>query len=382
MIPNRHHFKAGHKADYEWWYAHGYLTNERGHNFGFMFSFFKFNKKVVSRFIPQLKIYPGKIIYQLHQGFTDITAGRHRFDEHTFVPALGRNGFGKRRKLAFFGANKLVRLGRRGFGLQMFSGENSSLHLHFADQKTVAPHGNRGGLIKIPGKGTTHYYSYPRLNVEGSLLMPQNASRHLRNKNISKVLYKKGVLGELKKFKSINQRRFLDKDLHHEEQFVHGSAWIDHQWGDFLTHQPFMFWTWLAVQLDNNQELMIFEFYDAEGNKKKSSATWIDARGKISYPKAILKPIHNWTSPKSGTTYPIDYLVKIPAKKTSLQIQADVQDQEMNSHFFAYWEGACSVTGTTEQGSTSGKAYLEQTGFDRTSKKGLKKRLAILGLAG
>src|SRR3972149_10791398 len=86
--------ERAHAADYEWWYAHGYLTNEAERQYGFMYAFFKFRKETVAQYFPQLRAFPGHTLFQLHLGLTDITAGTHHADELTFLPWLGHIGFG------------------------------------------------------------------------------------------------------------------------------------------------------------------------------------------------------------------------------------------------------------------------------------------------
>ena len=280
-----------HKADYEWWYAHGYLTNEVHQQFGFMFSFFKFNKESVSRYFPRLKVYPAKIIYQLHMGFTDITRQTHYFDEQTFVPALGRVGMGKKGAQAFFGSNKLIQTDPQHFDLQMHH-RDKKIHLHLFDQKGAVLHGKKG-IIKIDDKGTTNYYSQPRLAIEGSL-----------------------------EALTIDADNKIDST-----QFVHGKAWMDHQWGNLITHQPFLYWTWLAIQLDNNTELMVFEFFDKNGKVQGQSATWINQDGKYKTVKATINPLKNWLSPKSKIKHPISYRIKVSALKIDVTISAAMPDQ-------------------------------------------------------
>ncbi len=280
-------------------------------------------------------MYPGKTIYQLHMGFTDITKQTHHFDEQTFVPALGRVGMGKKGAHAFFGANKLIQKDSNRYDLHM-EHHNQKIHLHLYDQKGPVMHG-KGGEVKINKKGSTFYYSHPRLAVEGRLDMLDTAE---------------------------------------STQFVHGSAWLDHQWGDFLTHQPFLYWTWIAVQLDNNEELMIFEFFDENGAPQGQSATWFDKNKKSRAVKAKIVPTQNWVSTKTKVEYPIDYEIKVPALKLHLKLAADMFDQEMHSSWFSYWEGAATVTGTHGDRQITGKGFLEQTGFKGLTKRGRKNRLA------
>lgn len=323
-----------HSVDYEWWYAHGYLHNEAGHQLGFMFSFFKFDAATVKRFFPQFAWYPGRVLYELHLGLTDITAQAHHFDEYLFAPILGHTGAARKKINVYYGPNHLKQVEDRKFHLSMRH-HRKNIHLHFFDLKGPLLHGTAGNL-SFPKVGTTQYYSHPRLTVEGS--MQNNGDKHV--------------------------------------EFVSGSAWIDHQWGNFAPNQTFLFWTWAGIQLDDGTELMIYEVFLEDGKSRGVRATYFGPNGQRRTVTASWHPLRSWQSPKTKVMYPVDYALKIPGLKLDVTLNADVKDQEMHSSFFNYWEGSCSVVGTRAGKHITGKAFLELTGYDRLSKVALKRRLA------
>ena len=310
--------ERAHAADYEWWYAHGYLTNEAERQYGFMYAFFKFRKETVAQYFPQLRAFPGHTLFQLHLGLTDITAGTHHADELTFLPWLGHIGLGRLRFGVRFGPNYLRTIGPKRFALHA-EHHQRTLDLHMFDQAGTVLHG-RNGVIKVNGFGETSYYSRPRLKVEGQLK------------------FEKG-----------------------QTEFVHGSAWLDHQWGRLQPPQPFMYWIWFGIQLQDGSTLMLYEFIDGHGRKRAVRGTWLGSQGQRRNVTALITPLRYWRSSKTGSRFPIDHAVSVAALKLKLQITADVADQEMHSAFFNYWEGACSVNGQRAGRPTQGKAYLEVT---------------------
>src|SRR3972149_11209709 len=295
---------GAHAVDYEWWYAHGYLHNEAKHQYGFMFSFFKFDAAVVKKFFPQFSWYPARQLFFLHLGLTDITAQTHHFDEFLFAPIVGHTGAARKKVNVFYGPNHLREEGDRRLHLAMRH-HRKKIHLHFFDLKGPVLHGHKG-VLTFPKLGSPFYYSHPRLLVEGS--MENNGEKRL--------------------------------------EFVSGSAWVDHQWGDFARHQPFLSWNWAGIQLEDGSELMIYEVFLEDGKSRGVKATYFSRAEKTRVVSASWHPLRTWRSPKSKVRYPIDHELRIPALKLALRLHADVDDQEMHSSFFNYWEGACSVVGT------------------------------------
>jgi predicted secreted hydrolase len=319
-----------HDVDYEWWYAHGYLQNEVGHQWGFMFSFFKIKTAAAKRIQPSAGMYPSRQVYMLHLGLTDITRQRHTFAEHFFVPWLGHSGVSPFGLNVYFGPNRLTHIGKQRYELRMHS-HGTTIHLHLFDQKGPVVHG-QDGSVRVKSHGESLYYSQPRMIVEGSI----------ENRGT---------------------------------QFVHGSAWLDHQWGDFVRRHPQLFWSWAGVQFNNGAELMLFDLFGEDGKTKYSKGTWFSPEGKRRVVSVSLRPTRSWQSSKSGVRYPTDFRVDVPALKLSFTMHADMQDQEMPSTYVTYWEGACSVIGKLAKKPITGKAYVELTGYDRLSERALRRRL-------
>jgi predicted secreted hydrolase len=71
-----------------------------------------------------------------------------------------------------------------------------------------------------------------------------------------------------------------------------------------------------------------------------------------------------WTSPRSGSTYPVEWMVRTPADFYT--VRAVVDDQELDSRASTgsiYWEGLSDLIDS--QGRRVGRGYLEMTGYAR-----------------
>ena len=73
------------------------------------------------------------------------------------------------------------------------------------------------------------------------------------------------------------------------------------------------------------------------------------------------RPLRQWTSPRTGTRYPVAMEVKVGER--TWQVEPLMDDQELDARASTgtlYWEGA--VTVRSDRGER-GRAYLELTGY-------------------
>jgi predicted secreted hydrolase len=192
--------------------------------------------------------------------------------------------------------------------------------LHLAPAKPLVIHGENGLSEKSEEPGhASHYVSFPRLTVDGSI-------------NGEKVA---------------------------------GSAWMDHEWFSNLIADTDQGWDWFSIQLENHTELMLFQLRkrDAAG-APFLSGTYIATDGHAVHLKPAdftLQPTEFWTSPKTSARYPVKWHVTVPSLKVSLDCTAAIPDQELVSEQRngpTYWEGAVRYSG-----SSAGVGYLEMTGY-------------------
>ena len=149
---------------------------------------------------------------------------------------------------------------------------------------------------------------------------------------------------------------------------VDGSAWFDHQWGDFISVGGGG-WDWFAVNLDDGTDLTLSLVRDADGSYPLVYGTLVDPRGSTKHLESSAFTVTStgrWTSPASGADYPAGWSIAIPGEELTIDLRPTVADQELDTRAttgVVYWEGSQVVT--AHRGSTplGGQAYVELTGY-------------------
>ena len=154
-----------------------------------------------------------------------------------------------------------------------------------------------------------------------------------------------------------------DRDLR-----VEGSAWFDHQWGDFIAVGGGG-WDWFAVNLDDGTDITLSLVRDADGSYPLVYGTLVDPDGDTHHLPAdvfSVEPTAEWTSPNSGATYPAGWRISIPAEELEIELQPTVANQELDTRpttGVIYWEGSQVVRATRSGVPLGGEAYVELTGY-------------------
>ena len=182
----------------EWWYVSGHLQTAEGDPFGFEFALFQ----SVRQGAP-----PG---YAAHFAVTDIGRQRFHFGERTEVAdsiEAAPDDSSPRLDLSVDGWT--LRDVPGGFSISAGL-DTVALQLELMPSKPAAIH-NQTGILDFSPFGWSYYYSYTRAEVRGVL---------------------------------------LDGGL---PRPVTGTAWIDHQWGDFISVASGG-WDWYSVHLDDGRD--------------------------------------------------------------------------------------------------------------------------------
>ncbi len=298
----------------EWWYYTGHLeaTDASGkpHQYGFEFVTFQALRSDLPPVCPA------------HFAITDVTNGTFAYDQRRIIdPAARPNGTSTKGIDVHVGDWSMQ--GLNGHDTLVASMQNYSINLKLNATKAPVLH-NGNGLITYGLGGFSYYYSRTRMQVDGTLLD------------------------------------------HNQPLHVTGLAWMDHQWGDFLTLGGGG-WDWYSIQLDNNTEMMLYFIRNASG----TYVGYIDASGKDSVlPATALRAsvLDKWTSPTTGITYPSGWKLEIndPQVQVSLTVTPSVKNQELivkESTGNTYWEGAVNVQGQSNGQAISGQGYVELTGY-------------------
>lgn len=293
-----------HAVPLEWWYYTGNLTSAGGRKWGFQVAMFKRST--------------GTDLFLGNVAISDLQDESFFFTENVWFDAADSEGY----------AIKLPGWRLSGTGghdrIAIDEGEHA-LDLTFAPQKPVVMHGGDGTLGS--GQTATQYYSWPRLEVAGTL-----------------------------------KRAGTDYE-------VSGLAWMDHQWFQRDVELGELQWDWFSIQLDNSVDVMLAILRDDAGDVE--GGTWVDAAGEATELAAAdfeVKARGEWTNPVSGNTYPMGWTVRIPSRELVLSVEPSQLDQEL--HGLAntpidYWEGAVEASGTLRGAEVSGRGYVELTGYDR-----------------
>lgn len=143
-----------------------------------------------------------------------------------------------------------------------------------------------------------------------------------------------------------------------------GTAWLDHEWSSELLASDALGWDWIGLNLDGGGALMAFRIRGLDGALLWASATlrMPGAEPVLSTPHDVrFRPRRNWTSPRTGTDYPVAMDVEIDGRLWRLDPLMD--DQELDARASTgtlYWEGAVRVEGPD---GIRGSGYLELTGY-------------------
>ena len=310
--------EAPHQDLTEWWYYTGHLSGKdaqgRAHTYGFELTFFQTLRG-------QLPPY-----YAAHFGVSDITARQFHYDERaalespSVIPAPGSSsGF----DVALGG---WTARGLNGHDQLNASMSNYSIQLSLTDELPHAILHNGNGIISYGVAGFSYYYSRPLMSVTGTLTD------------------------------------------HGAPIQVTGQAWMDHQWGNFVSLTG-SGWDWYSIQLSNRTEYMLYVIRDAQKRPVATFGTAIAADGSASDipPQQIeTQATGSWTSPVTGGVYPSGWTVTLPSHHLTLTLTPLLRDQELvtaRSTGVAYWEGAVGVSGALAGRPITGEGYVELTGY-------------------
>jgi len=153
-----------------------------------------------------------------------------------------------------------------------------------------------------------------------------------------------------------------------ERVAVTGTAWFDHQWGDFIAVGGGG-WDWFAVNLDDGTDLTVSLVRNADGTYPLVYGTLVRPDGTsrfVARDEISVDALDHWTSQRTGATYPSGWRVRVSGAALDLVVVPTLRDQELDTRAttgVVYWEGSQRVTGTRAGRPVTGKAYVELTGY-------------------
>ena len=151
---------------------------------------------------------------------------------------------------------------------------------------------------------------------------------------------------------------------------VEGSAWFDHQWGDFIAIGGG--WDWFAVNLDDGTDVTVSIVRAPDGTTPLAYGTLVDPAGAartLTAADFTVSSIGTWTSPSTGAAYPAGWTLALPRDGLTLSIAPTVAQQELDTRAttgVVYWEGSQRVSATRGGPAIGGRGYVELTGYPAT----------------
>jgi predicted secreted hydrolase len=313
----------------EWWYFTGHLFEATdGTRFGFQATFFRTaTAQEDYQLAAQTPYFGASQFYMAHMGILNTETG-----EYLTQDRFNRNGWDAYAKVGEMD----VRNGN--WHLKMVDTDEEilelkgSVHGRYAFDLVLTPlkdkvlFGENG--ISMKGEDSASLYiTFPRLDVKGTL-------------------YRDG-----------------------ETVKVGGQAWMDHEISSSQLSDTQEGWDWTQIQLDDGSEIMMYILREEGGDiTPYSTLTWIAQDGTLH----AMKPDRfswvgqrTWTSPVSGATYPVDYLLTFehPLEgQVTLNIRPLQDNQEFQTSVpdLQYYEASCDVY---RDGVKVGKAFVELTGY-------------------
>ncbi|MBT3450105.1 MAG: carotenoid 1,2-hydratase [Bacteroidetes Order II. Incertae sedis bacterium] len=312
----------------EWWYYTGNVIGTDGRRFGFQLTFFR------SALSPMVGIsddpesdWISDQLYMAHFSMSDVENETFYASERFSRGSLGlagAEGIPYRIWLDDWSAEQVSEASF--FPTRLIASEGDvSLDLVVDEGKPAVYQGDRGYDQKGDDPGNaSYYYSFTRLPVDGTI--------------------------------SIGEERFV----------VSGQAWKDHEWSTSALGEAEVGWDWFSLQLSDGRDLMVYSLRQNDGSESRHAVGMVhDENGtsrRLNVGEYTIETNANWTSPKSGITYPSRWTLSIPSESVELEITPRIPNQELNVTI-QYWEGAVSVEGISNGSPVTGSGFVELTGY-------------------
>jgi predicted secreted hydrolase len=302
----------------EWWYVTGWLSTQEGERLGVQVTFFRNRPRVAednpSRFAPRQLVFA-------HAALAEAAHGRLRHDQRASRAMFDLAGTDEETTRAWIGDWSLALEGERY--VAKIPAREFSLELAFEPTQPMLLQGDKGYSRKGPlPQQASWYYSRPQLAVRGRVVVGRRARE------------------------------------------VEGRAWLDHEWSSEVMAANAVGWDWIGINIDDGGALMAFRMRDGDGGVVWAGGArrHADGRTEILPPEAVrFVPGRRWTSPRTGFSYPVEFVVVAGGVEVALAPLMD--DQELDSRLstgIVYWEGAVTAS---VAGRVIGRGYLELTGY-------------------
>lgn len=311
----------------EWWYLTGLLDDSTNRTRGFQITFFR--RHVPAADLDPSAFAPRQLLFA-HAALSDPAVG------HVLTDArAARAGFGLAEARVndtdvHIGDWSLQRDAATGRFTASIPAAGFTLELSFDPTQDVLLEGDAGYSRKGPKPGeASAYYSLPQLRTRG-VIVEGSARRS-----------------------------------------VQGRAWLDREWSSSYLDPGARGWDWAGLNFSDGSALMAFVIRAVDGRPFWSGANLRHPDGHVERfqnADVAFDATGRWTSPRSGTVYPVRQTLTVGVNRWRLEPLMD--DQEIDTRASTgtrYWEGAVRAVSSPSPGGTSaldGAGYLELTGYD------------------
>jgi predicted secreted hydrolase len=328
-FPRDHFSHPGYQT--EWWYYTGNLHTSDGHRYGFELTFFRQGARLsTDAYESEDDTWRPDQLYLAHLALSDLDGHSFHYSERLSRAGPGLAG-ANLSDARYWNGNWEVRWTALPSEKQKLTAvcDRFTLRLDLDPVKRAIIQGQDEISRKGPLPGqASHYISFTRLTAAGQLQ---------------------------EKGSSID---------------VSGLAWMDHEFFTEPADSNLAGWDWFAIQLQNNEDLMLYRLRRKSGQVDPySSGAYVDSKGQAHFLAAgdfSLTPGQTWKSPHSQARYPIAWQIRVPSLQIDLAERTELNDQELWSQHGSspsYWEGAVTYTGTVRGRPIDGLGYLEMTGY-------------------
>jgi predicted secreted hydrolase len=318
----------------EWWYYTGNLQTSGGRHFGFQLTFFR--TALAPSMPARASRWASREAYTAHFALTDTAGGRFRSAARSSRAALGLAGAQARPFKVWVEDWSAQGLAGDAAPVRLLAADGDmAIDLTLESAKPPVLQGDRGLDRKgrEPGNAS-YYYSLTRMPARGRVTAGAVAFE------------------------------------------VSGLAWMDREWSTSSLGADLVGWDWMALQLDDGRELMLYHLRRADGSADPfSSGRLIEADGtsrRLALEDFRIEVLDSWSSPRDGARYPSRWRVSVPTESLELEIVPRVPDQEL-ALTVRYWEGAVTVSGRA----ITGVGYVELVGYARKPAGGMPRRATI-----
>jgi len=308
----------------EWWYFTGNLATQDGRRFGYQLTFFRQGLRLSE--LKSTSRWTLTDLYFAHFTITDVKNDKFHFTEKLNRGSLGQVETSTTGMFLRMENWRIQTIGPDRYQL-LAENDEFGLSLEVAAVKSLVLQGNKGLSQKGAEPGNaSHYYSYTRMKSSGTI--------------------------------RIGKESFP----------VNGLSWFDHEFSTSSLSADQAGWDWFSIQLENGEELMLYQIRRQDGSKDPlSKGTWVLEKAGIPLQANdfTIEATDQWKSPLKGK-YPASWKITIPKLEAVLEVRPQVKDQELRLSAlseFSYWEGTCKVEGIVKGQKVTGYGYTELTGY-------------------